>query len=77
MNLRLLTRRLFPVSFLVVVSLLSGGQAFPGQPAPLTPQQKERLQERDRFEQLANSLRRQKKLPEAIAAAEQMLAVER
>jgi CHAT domain-containing protein/Tfp pilus assembly protein PilF len=44
---------------------------------PLTAQQQERLKERDQFGKQAVQLRSQGKLPEAIQAAEAMLALER
>ena len=44
---------------------------------PLTAQQQERLKERDQLAMQAEQLRSQGKLPEAIKAAEAMLAIER
>ncbi len=44
---------------------------------PLTAQQQERLKERDQLAMLAERLRSQGKLPEAIKAAEAMLGIER
>jgi hypothetical protein len=44
---------------------------------PLTAQQQERLKERDQHALQAAQLRSQGKLPEAIQAAEAMLAIER
>jgi CHAT domain-containing protein/tetratricopeptide (TPR) repeat protein len=46
-------------------------------PAPLTKEQQDKLKERDRYEKEANQLRSEGKLPEAIAAAAKMLALER
>jgi CHAT domain-containing protein/tetratricopeptide (TPR) repeat protein len=46
-------------------------------PAPLTKEQQEKLKERDRLQKEAERLRAEAKLPEAIAAAEKMLAIER
>jgi len=63
-----------------VAALLLSGLAAPAdtQPAPeLTAAQKERLKERDRIGKQVEAMRAQKKLPEAIKAAEAKLAIER
>jgi len=44
---------------------------------PLTPEQQQRLKERDRYDQESADLEKANKLPQAIAAAEKMLAIER
>src|SRR5262245_36922550 len=62
----------FAVSVLVIPAADNKSQ-----PAPLTAAQKERLRERDRYGAEARKLRQAGKLPEAIATAEKMLAVER
>src|SRR5438552_7614587 len=49
----------------------------PPKPPPPTAAQRERLKERDRYGAEAQKLRQAGKLPEAIAAAEKMLAIER
>jgi CHAT domain-containing protein/tetratricopeptide (TPR) repeat protein len=46
-------------------------------PAPLTQERQEKFKERDRFQKEAEKLQAEGKLPEAIAAAEKMLAIER
>jgi CHAT domain-containing protein/Tfp pilus assembly protein PilF len=46
-------------------------------PAPLTKDQQNKLKERERFEKDARKLQAEGKLPEAIAAAEKKLAIER
>jgi CHAT domain-containing protein/tetratricopeptide (TPR) repeat protein len=69
---------LWPLLVLVVM-IEAGGVAAEAGPAAqqLTPAQKERLKERDRYARETTKLRSEGKLAEAIAACEKMLAIER
>jgi CHAT domain-containing protein/Tfp pilus assembly protein PilF len=60
-----------------LVAAMADAQPPEPKPAPLTKEQQEKLKERDRFEKEARQLRAEGKLPEAIAAAEKMQAIER
>jgi hypothetical protein len=61
------------------VVLLGLGLAGADEPKgpPLTPQQQERLKERDRYAAETAKLHKEGKLAEAIEACEKMLAIER
>jgi len=60
------------LTLVVTVNLLAAQE-----PKPLTEEQKARLKERDQYEAEANRQEKAGKIPEAIAAAEKMLAIER
>src|SRR5262245_30491306 len=75
-------RRLLPVSSIILAAVVMtipflAGAETPPKPPPLTAAQKERLKERDRYGAETQKLRQAGKLPEAIAAALKMLAIER
>jgi CHAT domain-containing protein/tetratricopeptide (TPR) repeat protein len=60
-----------------LVAGVAGAQPPEPKPGPLTKEQQEKLKERDRYDNEARKLHKEGKLPEAIAAAEKMLAIER
>jgi len=64
------------LSLACVILLVSSPATWGQNPAPLTPKQKERLKERDRYDKESRDLEKANKLPEAIAAAEKMLVIE-
>jgi CHAT domain-containing protein len=68
-----------PLALVVVLASCAVGAAEPPSagPKPLTPQQRERLKERDRYEAEARQLGQANKLGEMVAAWEKKLAIER
>jgi hypothetical protein len=60
-----------------LVAGAAGADSPAPKPVPLTKEQQEKLQERDRFQKGAEKLRAEGKLAEAMVAAEKMLAIER
>ena len=68
-----------PILCLVACLAAAAAGAEPPEPkpAPLSKEQQDKLKERDRLDTEARKLRSEGKLPEAIAAAEKMLALER
>src|SRR5437867_3327547 len=75
-------RTLLQLGFALLPIFALGLPALPAaekepKPPPLTAAQKERLKERDKYGELTAKYRKEGKLPEAIAAAEKMLAIER
>jgi tetratricopeptide (TPR) repeat protein len=60
-----------------LVAGVADAQAPEAKPAPLTKEQQEKLKERDQYDKEARKLQAEGKLPEAVAAAEKMLAIER
>jgi hypothetical protein len=79
MNRTVDLQRVCLVTIVVVVFLESVPRTWSGPPqAPtLSAAQRERLKERDKLGERTKTLRAQGKLPEAIKAAEAMLAIER
>jgi CHAT domain-containing protein/tetratricopeptide (TPR) repeat protein len=65
------------VAICLAAWLTAAAGAQPPKPAPLTKEQQVKLQDRDRLQKKAEQLQGEGKLPEAIAAAEKMLAIER
>src|SRR5262249_31011643 len=74
-----LTLRLLCLLALLAAGALPppGAAVQPAAKKPLTAEQQAKLKERDRYAQQTQQLRAEGKLAEAIAACEQMLAIER
>lgn len=73
------SRRLLILTAVIVMGLSAGWVSAddPKPVPPLAPERQQRLQERDRYGQEMKKLKSGGRLPEAIAAAEKMLAIER